>query len=202
MVFGIGTLPVMLIFGGVANVLSHTATKKILKISAIVVLILGLIMLNRGLALTGTGYDFTSLKSKFTSSSSTNGIVLENGYQIIKMDVTAKGWSPNKFVLQKDVPVKWIINGKELTSCNKAIQVPSLNLKFDIKKGEQTIEFTPTKEGIISWSCWMGMIQGTFIVTKDGTSTPEQLSQASPKTSGSCGCGGGSGGSCGVPTTN
>lgn len=209
MVFGLGTLPVMLIFGGVANILSHTATKKILKISAIIVLVLGLIMLNRGLALTGTGYDFASLKSKLTSSS-TNEIVLENGYQIIKMDVTAKGWSPNKFVLQKDVPVKWIINGKEITGCNKAIQVPSLNLKFNIKKGEQTIEFTPTKEGVISWSCWMGMIQGTFIVTEDGTATSEQLSKASPKTSGSCGCGsgcgggcgGGTGGSCGVPTTN
>ena len=30
-------------------------------------------------------------------------------------------WSPNKFVFKKDVPVKWIINGKEITGCNSAI---------------------------------------------------------------------------------
>lgn len=196
--FGLGTLPVMLIFGGFANVISHNATKKILRISAVVVLILGLIMLNRGLALTGVGYDFTSLRSKVSSEiySSNEGIIIENGYQIIRMDVLSSGWSPNKFVLKKDVPVKWIINGKEITGCNNAIQVPSLGLKFDIKNGEQIIEFTPNKEGVVSWSCWMGMIQGTFIVTSDGVATKQQVQIATPLSSGGCGCGG-SGGTCG-----
>ena len=49
--FGLGTLPVMLGFGSLASVISKKATARILKISAIIVLILGLIMLNRGLSL-------------------------------------------------------------------------------------------------------------------------------------------------------
>ncbi|MDD1610385.1 MAG: hypothetical protein LUO95_07225 [Methylococcaceae bacterium] len=56
--------------------------------------------------------------------------------------------------------------GKEINECNKAIVVPQYNLKFDIKKGLQTIEFTPTETGVIPWSCWMGMIPGTFIVVE------------------------------------
>ncbi len=199
MVFGAGTLPVMLGFGGVASAISYKATKRILKISGIIVLILGLIMLNRGLALTGSGYDFNNLLSNTDSVGINNSKILidSEGYQIIKMDVDASGYNPDSFVLKKNVPVKWVINGKQITNCNKAIQVPNLGLKFDIKKGEQTIKFTPTETGTISWSCWMGMIRGKFIITDTGTASDEEISQvklSAVKSGGSCSCGGGSGG--------
>lgn len=60
--------------------------------------------------------------------------------------------------------MKWIIEGKELNYCNHRIIVPSLGLEFDVVKGRQTIEFTPQQTGVIPWSCWMGMIPGSFIV--------------------------------------
>ncbi len=198
MAFGLGTLPVMLGFGGIANVISYKATKKILRISAIIVLALGLIMLNRGLTLTGSGYDFNNIISKTDGVNLTTSKVLidSEGYQIIKMDADASGYNPNSFVLKKGVPVKWVINGKEITNCNKAIQVPKLGLRFDIKKGEQVIEFTPEETGTISWSCWMGMLRGTFIVTDTGEATQKEINSAvktSTTSGGSCGMGGGCG---------
>jgi len=156
--------------------------------------------------LTGTGYDFRSIVASAKAGSMASDVSstsLNNDYQEIRMDVLASGWSPDRFVLKKGVPVKWIINGKQITGCNNAIQVPKLGLKFDIKQGEQVIEFTPTEEGIIPWSCWMGMIQGTFIVKENIDLTNQQevqkeLSSApAPKKSGSCGCGCG-GGECGA----
>ncbi|MBS3123345.1 sulfite exporter TauE/SafE family protein [Candidatus Woesearchaeota archaeon] len=204
-IFGLGTLPVMLGFGYLTSIISSKATHKILKASGIIVLILGLVMLNRGLALTGSGYDLNTLSTKLSTSSginqgsvATSGIaVIKNGYQEIRMDVLSSGWKPDKFVLQKDVPVKWIINGKELNGCNSAIQVPKLGLSFDIKKGEQVIEFTPTEEGTISWSCAMGMIPGVFIVQKeaatDSAQTVKVLNEVQVPQGGSCGGGGGCG---------
>ena len=199
MAFGLGTLPVMLGFGGVANILSSKATRKILKLSAIIVLILGLIMLNRGLALTGTGYDYNSIVKgvKGIDVSTSNVYIDYEGYQIIKMDVTRYGWEPDSFVLKKDIPVKWVINGKEINGCNNAIQVPRLNLKFDVNPGEQVIEFIPTEDGVITWSCWMGMIPGTFIVTDDGTASQTEINSAQQQ---KASAGGSCGGSCGSPT--
>ena len=116
------------------------------------------------------------------------------GYQTIYMNVTDAGWQPSTFVLKKGVPVKWIINGQQLNGCNNGIKVPSLGLQFNIKAGEQTIEFTPTQAGTIQWSCWMGMIQGQFIV-KDNidVSDPGQvklaLDSAPAVAKGKCGCG-------------
>ena len=83
------------------------------------------------------------------------------------MNVTSSGWQPDSFVLKKGIPVKWIIDGQQLTGCNNGIKVPSLGLSFTIKPGIQTIEFTPTQTGLIQWSCWMGMIKGKFTVNDD-----------------------------------
>ncbi|PIN69784.1 hypothetical protein COV93_04045 [Candidatus Woesearchaeota archaeon CG11_big_fil_rev_8_21_14_0_20_43_8] len=208
-VFGLGTLPVMLGFGYITSYLSSKFTHKILKASGVIVIVLGVIMMNRGLALTGTGYDLNSIMttSVATSGLGTTGdasaVTLDaGGYQEIRMEVTRDGWNPDKFVLKNGVPVKWIIDGKEINGCNNAIQVPKFGLKFDIKPGIQTIEFTPTESGTISWSCWMGMIPGVFIV-KDNVdlndaatvqavieNTPELKGSSCGGSGGSCGCGG------------
>jgi hypothetical protein len=92
--------------------------------------------------------------------------------QTINMDVLKSGFSPNQFTLRKDVPVKWVINGKELAECNKVIVVPQYKLTIELKKGKQVIKFTPSESGLVSWSCWMGMMPGTFIVV-DSVPTPK-----------------------------
>ncbi len=196
--FALGTLPVMLGFGLFATFVSSKLTHKILKASGVIVIILGLIMINNGLALTGSGYDINSLMTSVSANAgiettSENLPSIVDGYQEINMEVNSEGWEPAKFVLQKDVPVKWIIQGNEINGCNNAIQVPKLDLNFDIEYGEQIIEFTPTEEGVISWSCWMGMIPGTFIVTEDLDLNEEELQEtldAVELKGSSCGCGG------------
>jgi uncharacterized protein len=204
-VFGLGTLPVMLGFGFLTSFLSNKATTKILKASGVIVILLGLVMINRGLALTGTGFDANTVITTISTNTNTptgNAIKMDGEYQVIEMTVDRYGWSPDKFVLQKGVPVKWVIDGQEINGCNNAIQVPKYGLNFPIKQGLQTIEFTPTDEGVISWSCWMGMIPGTFIV-KDGSdltnaeSIQKELDEVPVAAGGSCGGGGSGGCGCG-----
>ena len=210
-VFAIGTLPVMIGFGFLASVISSKMTHKILKASGVIVIILGIIMINRGLSLTGSGLDANSLITSVsaTSTPTLSGIKMEDGFQVIEMKVNRYGWEPDKFVLKKNVPVRWKIIGEEINGCNNAIQVPKYGLKFDIKKGEQVIEFTPTEEGVIPWSCWMGMIPGTFVVKDDADlsdaqavqkeldAIPEQKGGSCGGSCGSASCGAAAGGTCG-----
>ncbi|WP_051331396.1 sulfite exporter TauE/SafE family protein [Methylocaldum szegediense] len=166
-IFGLGTLPILLGFGVLTSLISAQATRGLLKASAFLVMALGLIMLNRGLIMSGSGYDFRTLAARATAyleDLAKSGDVTESGHQTIRMDVNKRGFKPDTFVLKKGVPVKWIIEGKELNYCNHRIIVPSLGLEFDVVKGRQTIEFTPQQTGVIPWSCWMGMIPGSFIV--------------------------------------
>ena len=132
-------------------------------------------MLNRGLAVTGTGIDFNTLVARVSQNLSPT--VAEtpscDTEQTIHMYVLKSSFSPNQFTLRKGIPVKWVINGKELNECNKVIVIPQYQLKIELKEGTQIIEFTPQEMGVVPWSCWMGMIPGTFLIVDD-TTAPKQ----------------------------
>jgi len=187
--FGLGTLPIMFGFGSLTTVISHKTTARILKISAVIVLILGVIMLNRGLVLAGSPVNFDSIKSKIIGRVSADSVI-QNGIQEINMDVDASGYSPNSFVLKKGIPVKWNVNVKQLFSCTNELIMNAYGIDVRLKQGLNVIQFTPTKTGTIQFSCGMGMLKGSFVVTETGTATQQQVAAATPKSSGSCGCGG------------
>jgi len=169
--FSLGTVPLMLIFGAVSGLLSKGYTKQLLKFSGILVVGLGLIMGNRGLALAGIGIPNASTLAQNLSGDGAQAAqanigkaTIENGVQVIRMTADNNGYTPNAFYVQKDMPVKWIITGNQINSCNNAVVVPSLNIQKTLKSGENVIEFTP-KDGDINFSCWMGMIRGIIKVT-------------------------------------
>lgn len=173
-IFALGTVPLMLTFGAISGFLSKGYTKKLLKFSGVLIIVLGLIMSNRGLSLSGININPLSyvMASSFNSNSSTDSskAILEDGVQIINMTANNNGYSPNVFYVQKGVPVKWVINGESLNYCNNSIVVNSLDIQQKLKSGENIIEFTPTDKDI-NFSCWMGMIRGVIKVVDDLDST-------------------------------
>lgn len=174
-IYGTGTLPILLGFGIMASLVSHRATEKILKLSGVFVMVIGLVMVNRGLILTGSGYDLTTLSAiaRLELADWVQGLRTERpsdpGFREIRMTVLKGGYRPDTFVLRQGVPVKWIIDGRELTPCNRHIVVPALDLDIELVEGEQTIEFIPNEAGVIPWSCWMGMLPGSFVVQAEKT---------------------------------
>ncbi|MFZ2726991.1 MAG: sulfite exporter TauE/SafE family protein [Methylococcaceae bacterium] len=162
--FGIGTLPLLMGFGFLSSLLSTNLTPKLLKASGLIVFILGLIMLNRGLAVTGTGIDVHAIIARVSQQLSPSIIPNNDKLQIINMQVLNTGYYPNHFTLRKGIPVQWRIEAKELSECNKVIIVPIYQMRIELLSGIQTISFTPKETGTISWSCWMGMITGTFVI--------------------------------------
>lgn len=167
--FGLGTLPLLMGFGFLTSILSASLTPKLLKASGVIVMALGVIMLNRGLAVAGTGYDFNTCVARISQKLSPKGaesVSCEFG-QRISMEVLKSSYSPNQFIIRKGIPLQWEIDVKELNECNKEIVVPQYNLKIPLKEGKQIVTFTPKEVGVIPWSCWMGMIPGSFIVVED-----------------------------------
>lgn len=162
--FSVGTVPLMLVFGALSGLLSKNYTKKMLKFSGILIIVLGLMMGNRGFALAGINLNpMAVLTNNNISNPNVEKAILKNGIQVIKMTADNRGYTPNAFYVQKGIPVQWVIDGQQLNSCNNAIVARALNLQTKIKKGENIIEFTPGNEDI-HFSCWMGMIRGVIKV--------------------------------------
>jgi sulfite exporter TauE/SafE len=186
LVFGLGTLPVMMGFGLLTSLASASLAPKIIRFSGAIVLALGAIMLNRGLVLSGAGYDLTTglawvegqMRDRFGVDMSADMVAtMGQGYQMIEMRFSENNKNPNVIVLRKGVPVKWKIHNDETQSCVTGVVAPKLGLDVPLKKGEQIIEFTPQQEGLIPWSCSMGMTTGTFKVVGEEGKPEEKPAQ-------------------------
>ncbi|MGV8980656.1 urease accessory protein UreH domain-containing protein [Clostridium sp.] len=170
LLFSLGTVPLMLTFGSLSGLISKGYTKSLLKFSGILVVVLGIVMGTRGLTLAGVNIPTASSlvaslsgNETLASAAPVTKPTIENGVQIVRMTADGSGYTPNGLYIQKNMPVKWIIDGKSLNSCNSEIIIPDLNIQKTLKSGENVIEFTP-KDKDINFSCGMGMIRGIFKV--------------------------------------
>ncbi|HDQ22508.1 MAG TPA: hypothetical protein ENN28_00875 [Candidatus Uhrbacteria bacterium] len=158
-VYALGTIPLMFGFGVFISKISDRFVGKIIKISGVLVIILGLIMISRGFA--NFGYDFSSRSQEQAGST----VKIENGYQEVRMDLTYFGYDPNILHVKRGIPVRWIINVKQMSGCTNAVRIDEYNIYRDLQYGENIIKFTPDKTGEVKFSCWMKMVWGKFIVT-------------------------------------
>ncbi|WML40528.1 sulfite exporter TauE/SafE family protein [Neobacillus sp. OS1-2] len=171
--FAIGTVPLMLTFGAVSSLLSKGYTKKILKFSGILIVVLGLVMSNRGLALVGMNFSPGSMLANMitsgddsASAATATKATIKDGIQVLHMTANVYGYTPNTLYVQKGMPVKWVVEGEQITGCNSTIVVPDINVEQKLQSGNNIIEFTPGNEDI-PFSCWMGMKQGVIKVVDD-----------------------------------
>ncbi|WP_192929708.1 urease accessory protein UreH domain-containing protein [Alkaliphilus serpentinus] len=170
--FSIGTVPLMMGFGTISGYISSGLNKKLLKLSAVLVMVLGVIIINRGLALQGKTTFASAAKQEITSAMLPEII---NEYQVITTYANNNGYEPNYFVLEKGRAVKWVIRGEEVNACNNEVAIPSLGINMKVEPGYNVIEFTPEEEGQLGFSCWMGMLDGSFLVVEDLNNLPQDM---------------------------
>lgn len=163
-IFALGTIPLMFGFGNLISFFGRQKIKQIMKISGAIVILLGLLMINRGLA--NFGYSWSNIFPVKTENQIKNTADdLTKDYQAVNMDLTYNGYSPNALYVKKDIAVRWIINVKQMSGCTNKIIMPQYNIEKSLQLGENIIEFTPTSAGEIKFSCAMQMVWGKFIVT-------------------------------------
>lgn len=161
-VYALGTIPLMFGFGSFLSFISQERIKQLMKFSGILVIILGLLMLNRGLVNFNLG--FSRSASQNVQEQTNNN----QNYQTVKMALTYRGYEPNVLYIKAGAPVRWVIDVKQMSGCTNAILIDSLGIRKNLQLGENIIEFTPpagVKE--IKFSCWMRMVWGKFIITKN-----------------------------------
>lgn len=163
--FSLGTLPLMFGLGAIVTMLGSKFTKKMIRISAVLVAVLGVIMLCRGLALSGISVPKlspTTAVSAVTASPNTSNT--QSGVQNIISDLPSGGYPD--ITVKKGVPVVWDLkaDSSKLNGCNNRMIISAFDLQVKLQAGDNIIKFTPTESGTITYSCWMGMQTGTITV--------------------------------------
>lgn len=153
--FALGTTPALLGIGGLSSIMKGVAARVFYAVVGILVIVFGAYNIQSALAVLPT------------ANSGDAGTVVEDtgrNAQVITMTQSGSGYSPSTLRVKQDAPVRWVITSESSFSCASSLVVPSLNIKKNLKKGENIIEFTPTEKGTIPFSCSMGMYRGSIIV--------------------------------------
>lgn len=140
--------------------------------------------------------------NNFSVSAQTSGLApMVNGKQLLQMQASASGYSPNYFKVKVGIPIRWEITDIGTSGCTNAVMSKSLfDGQINLTPGQVSVkEFTPLKAGQYKFSCWMGMVIGVIeVINQDGSLTAAVGAVAPEIPSGAkCGCGSGGSGGCG-----
>lgn len=161
--FAIGTMPALMTLGVLSSWSSVHNGRIFKKVAGLIVLLFALATFNAGHAVWGSAAVVVS------PDRAEEGVAKEKefsvgGEQVVRMRINVGGFDPAIIEIKKGIPVKWIISTDQPSGCTNRIIIPSLDISKDIAAGDTVIYFTPQKTGKIPFSCWMGMVRGSFIV--------------------------------------
>jgi plastocyanin domain-containing protein len=90
-------------------------------------------------------------------------------YQEVRTTVESGDYHP--LIVQKGIAVRWIVNAKaeDLNGCNNPLTIPEYGIRKQLVPGDNLIEFTPDRDGVITYTCWMGMISSSIRIVPDLT---------------------------------
>lgn len=174
LVFGLGTVPLMLFYGTFASSLAKRFKGQVALAGAVIIIILGLVVMNRGLVLTGFKYNIKYVSDKAIAMvippATTKADQSADGkVQNVKIDIRG-GYVPNSLTVKPDIPVKLTVNRPGSDFCSERFVFPKFGIDQALKpNGTTVIEFTPTDTGQFTFTCGMGMYQGSLTVTAAGT---------------------------------
>lgn len=175
-VFAIGTMPGLFGIGAVAAFARGSFGRFFFRFSGLLVLALSVFIFVSAFRLFSLdGFERGNVDSGRVDSSSNMARdideallpeISDDGFQIVRMAETSRGYQPSSLSVRKGVPVRWIIDARDPYSCAASLVVPKIGVERVLSPGENVIEFTPKSIGTIPFSCSMGMYTGKFIVVE------------------------------------
>ncbi len=160
--FALGTAPMLLAIGLSSSELltKPRLAQRFMIVAGILVVAFGLNNIRYQLRVLGINAPIVTSASIPASNSKLPPIV--DGVQIIKLNAYSNRYDPNQITVRVGVPVRWEITDQGTSGCTNAIIAPGLfNGEIRLSPGETSIkEFTVTKPGRYTFSCWMGMVEG------------------------------------------
>lgn len=170
LIFALGTVPLLFAFGALNSIINKKYANRILKLSAVFVIVLGVVMIGRGLALSNIYVPLPG-GSINVSSGAAGAAKIEGHVQKVATSIKSDSYPP--IIVQRGIPVQWTIHADEdqLNECNNEITIPKFKIDMKLQEGDNLIEFTPQETGEYVYTCWMGMIKSKITVVDEIAAT-------------------------------
>ncbi len=167
--FGLGTMPLMLVFGFASSLLSRRFQDKLQVVAAAAVMIFAVVILNRGLMLVGSPVTFDSVRAAVvgTSASPPQTQYATGGDGVIEVPLVIENtrYVPQTVTVPADTPFRLVVDRREADACSAQISVPDAGVLADLKDNAvTTVDVPPMSAGTHTLTCGMGMMSGSIVV--------------------------------------
>ena len=169
--FGLGTMPLMLVFGFASSLLSRQFQAKLQVVAAIAVVIFGLVIFNRGLMLVGSPITFDTVRTAVLGGSvtapqgSTSYAKGVDGVVEIPLTIENTQFVPQALSIPAGTPVRLVVDRKEANACSAQISIPAAKVLADLRDNAvTTVDVPAMAAGTYTLTCGMGMMSGSLIV--------------------------------------
>lgn len=176
--FILGTAPMFVLIGIATAKLSEVWRVYFLRSAAVLLIGMALYSVNGILQVSDSPYSLQRMGPRLVrllppydtsiskSKTADPNVKLVDGKQKVTLSVTNSGYSPKTFRVQKDIPVELNLETKGgVYSCATAFTFKAFNISEFLQPNDSKIKtFTPTKKGIYTFACSMGMYSGTMEV--------------------------------------
>lgn len=174
--FGLGTAPLMLGFGTASTLLPPRIKERAMALLAVVVIVFGLVYLNRGAMLVGSPVNFESAKTAVlggpVQAENVDYAVGADGVVEIPLSIINTRFVPNTLSLPADQPVRFIVDRQEAGACSDQLAVPQLGVLVDLApNGVTQVEIPAAPAGTYTLTCGMGMMYGQLQVGGAGVAS-------------------------------
>lgn len=156
LVFALGTLPALLSLSAISGLAKGAFQRHFLRFAGAGVILLGLMNIQYGLVLTGSGMN--------AGAGTPTVLAAEKAApagqpQRLSMKVVGFDYQPHQFTVKQGVPVFWVIDGSEAEGCGRMLMAPKLGIRKLLAENSTTlITFTPDRPGEYAFNCGMGMM--------------------------------------------
>jgi uncharacterized protein len=174
--FGLGTMPLMLAFGTASSLIPRDWKHRLNMVLAIVVMVFGLVFINRAAMLVGSPVTFNSVKSVVMGGPSTAASAAAyktgtDGVVEVPFAIINTRYVPESVNIPADKPVRLLLDRQEDVACSDRLVIKQLGIDVALAPNAvTTIDLPATAVGTYSMTCGMGMMSGQLVVGGAGSS--------------------------------
>ena len=177
--FGLGTMPLLFAFGTASSFIPKDWKRRLSLVLAVVVMVFGLVFLNRAALLIGFPINSTSIKAavlgggQAAPSSFATGA---DGVAEVPLKIVYTQYVPQSVSIPAGRPVRLVIDRQENTSCSNRIVIRQLGVDVALADNAVTkVDLPAAAAGTYAMTCGMGMMSGQ-LVAGGGSGTQGGLS--------------------------
>ena len=165
--FGLGTAPLMIAMGVGSGYVGGALKARMNLVAAIAVILLGLVMFNRGSMLVGSPMTVQSLGQTVAGApaeTAEDWVIAEDGVAEIDLSIRNTTFDPEIVSIPADTPVRLIVDRQEDNACSDQIAVPQMGVLEDLTAfGTTVVELPSAGAGTYTLTCGMGMMSGRIV---------------------------------------